>query len=58
MLCPQCKVEMRLSPPRYRVSNNKLFIVQDYICRSKQCPNYDKVVETRETELEAEIEQN
>jgi len=42
---------MGLSHPIYKVSsdddgNPKIVLEQELRCRSKQCPNYDKVVDT------------
>jgi hypothetical protein len=51
MLCPKCKIEMRISASRYVVDHDdtpeaetKLYTQQDMVCRNKQCINYGKLV--------------
>lgn len=58
MLCPICQTEMRISNRRYKVKNDdtaekatQLFAVYDYLCRKRDCPNYDKVVKEDSQEL-------
>jgi len=41
MLCPKCKLEMRLIS---REEFEKGF-VEKYACRNKRCPEYEKVIE-------------
>lgn len=47
---------MRISRSTYKVSLDngeaKLFMEQELRCRSKQCPNYDKVVQTVRNPIE------
>lgn len=38
MLCPKCKVEMRVE----RIKGSMV-----YVCRKPTCPNYKKVVKTQ-----------
>lgn len=55
MLCPICKVEMSIKG-RHNVLKTDtdgkphLFLQLDLSCRNKKCANYDKIVETSETE--------
>ena len=59
MLCPKCKVEMRISRTAYRLTSDtppKLFVDQEMRCRSRQCSNYDKVVDTISTEIPLMVE--
>ena len=58
MLCPLCKLEMRITNTRNVVEHDdtpdevtKLFVIQDLSCVNKSCENYDKVVDTIKTEL-------
>lgn len=60
MLCPLCQTEMRISRSVYRLKKidpPEMVIAHDLVCRSKQCPNYDKVVETIENPVEVEVNQ-
>ena len=48
---------MRISRTAYRLSSdNKLFVDQEMRCRSRQCSNYDKVVDTISTEIPLMVE--
>ena len=58
MLCPLCKLEMRITSSRNVVEHDdtpdevtKLYSVQDLSCMNRDCANYDKVVETVKNEL-------
>lgn len=58
MKCPLCKIEMRIGASRHVTKNDntpdketQLFLQQDLLCRSRQCPNYGKVVQTVENEI-------
>lgn len=58
MKCPKCQLELRISRSRNIVENDdtpnedtKLYIVQEFKCRNKDCDNYDTVVETVKNEL-------
>ncbi len=58
MLCPICKVEMRLFNPRHEIKyddtpdkETELYYKQDLKCRNKNCSNYDKVIETISTPI-------
>lgn len=58
MLCPLCRLEMRITNTRNVVEHDdtpdeptKLFIEQDLSCMNRNCENYDKVVETVKSEL-------
>ena len=44
MLCPECKIEARISNKAYVIKGEKLFIRYEYSCRNKQCNSYDKVI--------------
>jgi hypothetical protein len=60
MLCPLCQTEMRISRSVYRLKNidpPEMVIAHDLVCRSKKCPNYDKVVKTIENPVEVEVYQ-
>lgn len=57
--CPLCKIEMRIGASRHVVKNDdtpdkktQLFLQQDLVCRSRQCPNYGKVVKVVENEIQ------
>lgn len=59
MLCPLCKVEMAISNSRYKAENDtsaeeetKLFMIQEFVCRNPQCPNFGSMVETRKNPLQ------
>lgn len=43
---------MAISNSRYVLNDGKLYIEQDLKCRSRQCPNYDKVVKKIRNPLE------
>ena len=51
MLCPKCKNLLRIAASRVEVTGDddpdiptQVFLVQDLVCRTKKCPNYEKVV--------------
>ena len=52
MLCPKCKTEMRVQThfsiqgDKSADTPTKLFLVQEFYCRNKSCPDYDKLVTT------------
>lgn len=51
MLCPECKLEARISNKAYVIKGDRLFIRYEYSCRNKQCNNYDKVIGEEEDEV-------
>lgn len=58
MLCPLCKLEMRITRSRYVVENDntpdaptKLYQEMDLSCVNEKCPNNGMVVETIKDEL-------
>ena len=58
MKCPLCNVEMRITKTRNILENDntpdaetKLYVEQDLSCMNKNCPNYEKIVETSKTEI-------
>ena len=55
MKCPLCNVETAIASSRYVIKSEndeqKLFIEQDMKCRSHNCSNYNKIVETVRNEL-------
>jgi hypothetical protein len=59
MLCPLCKIEMRINGTRHVVVNDntpdketELYLEQDLVCRNKKCSNYGKVVEKIRSRIE------
>ena len=55
MLCPLCKVEMKISGRHNVLKTDEngtphLILQLDLSCRNKKCANHDKVVETSESE--------
>lgn len=59
MMCPLCKIEMRINATRHVLVDDdtpdketKLFVEQDLICRNKNCTNFQKVVQTVKTQLQ------
>lgn len=58
MICPKCKCEMRIAATRTEVTGDKspdtptkVMTVQDLVCRSAQCDNFNRIVKTIKTEL-------
>lgn len=54
MQCPLCKVEMR-SNSRYEYAEGNppaFFIVHEYLCRNKNCGNFNRTVETVKKQLD------
>ena len=58
MKCPECELDLRITNSRNVVENDdnpeketKLFVIQSLSCMNRQCPNYEKVVETIRTEV-------
>lgn len=58
MKCPLCQVEMRITRSRNIVKNDdtpdtptKLYVEQELSCLNKNCSNFQKVVETVQSEL-------
>lgn len=51
MLCPECKLEARISNKAYVIKGDRLFIRYEYSCRNKQCNSYDKVIGEEEDEV-------
>ena len=58
MTCPLCKLDLRITKSWNKVVNDdtpdiptKLYVVQELSCRNENCPNCDKVLDTKETEL-------
>lgn len=52
MLCPVCNTEMRINRTHYQIEKQadgtqKLFIVQDLICRNKNCSKNNIVYEMK-----------
>jgi hypothetical protein len=54
MVCPVCKCELYIESSRYVIKDDKLYMVQDFICRNAKCTNKDKVVQTDSDELPVE----
>lgn len=59
MLCPLCKIEMRINETRHVIKNDdtpdkptELYLEQDLVCRNKKCSNYGKVVQKIESPIE------
>ena len=52
MKCPKCEVEMRISKSQNVLKDNKLFRRLTFMCRNKECENYNKEVKTEELELD------
>ena len=57
MKCPLCNLELRITKTRNVVEHDdtpneetKLFVEQDLSCVNKNCPNFNKVVQTVRSE--------
>ena len=55
-LCPRCKTALRVSTSRYVLKSDKLYMVQELVCRNPQCEKNGEVIETIEHELSYEKE--
>ena len=51
MKCPSCKLEMIIASSKTVEEEGKRYLLQDLKCRNRNCPNYNRVVETEKTEL-------
>ena len=55
MLCPVCKVEMRIKSSGHVLKKEgeieRLYMKQDLACRNPNCTNHEKVVKTIYNEL-------
>ena len=63
MLCPLCDVEMVIGASRTCVEGDqspatatRVYIEQDLVCTTPQCPNHNKVVEQRRAYLVGEAQ--
>lgn len=57
MKCPLCQLEMRITRSRNVIENDdtpdvptRLYYEQEISCLNKNCPNYNKVIETVKNE--------
>jgi hypothetical protein len=58
MKCPLCNVEARIQRTYTKVvgdtspeTETKVYTAHDFVCRNKQCSNYEKVFQTVENEI-------
>lgn len=51
-LCPKCKTLLRVGASKYVIRDEKLYMVQDLVCRNDKCENNGVVVKSIEHELE------
>ena len=51
MKCPKCEIEMRISKSQNVLKSGKLLRRLTFMCRNKECENYNKEVKTEEVEL-------
>ena len=56
MECPKCKTELRVNASKYVIKDNKLFVVQELVCRNPDCLNNGIVVKTIEHEKPVSFE--
>lgn len=56
MLCPLCKVEMRIAATETQVTGDdspseptRVYTVQQFVCRNPQCGNFGQTVKTVRT---------
>lgn len=56
MECPKCKTALRVNATKYVIRDNKLFVVQDLVCRNPDCLNNGIVVKTIEHEKPVSFE--
>ncbi len=51
MLCPKCKTEAKIQKAVNVIKDGKLYRRLHFVCRDKNCTEYEKEVGTEETEL-------
>lgn len=51
MLCPECKIEARISNKAYVIKGEKLFIRYEYSCRNQKCTQFDKQIGAEDDEV-------
>ncbi len=56
MVCPLCKTEARISSSTNVLKGGKLYRRMHFVCRNKQCSNYNKEVGIEEVEIPLVIE--
>ena len=58
MLCPECKVEARITKVRqvFNTEEQKLYRLVDFTCYNKKCPKCNEVVGQAKDELPVTIE--
>lgn len=49
-MCPKCKTALRVKTTKNVIRDNKLFVVQELVCRNPNCLNNGVVVKTIEHE--------
>ena len=54
MLCPRCRVEMRVQATRQEAFDGKIFAIQDLACRNKKCSEYGNILYTSKQERKEE----
>lgn len=57
MKCPLCKTEAKIQTSINVIKGDKLYRRMVFVCRDKNCSNYDKEVGRDEIELEATVEE-
>lgn len=52
MNCPHCKTTAMIKGSRYVIRGEKLYLVQELMCRNPQCDHNGEIIETIEHEIE------
>lgn len=52
MLCPKCKLEMKMNSRYEQDEKGLLFLYTEYICRNPRCADFDRVVNTKKERKE------
>lgn len=47
MLCPQCKVEMKMNSRYEQDEKGLLFLYTEYLCRNPRCAEFGRVADTQ-----------
>ena len=52
MTCPHCKTTAMIKGSHYLIRGEKLYLVQELMCRNPQCDHNGEIIETIEHEIE------
>ena len=52
MTCPHCKTTAMIKGSHYLIRGEKLYLVQELMCRNPQCDHSGETIETIEHEIE------